>query len=57
MIEMIVREARAQDYSLCALIDQVDELHRGRFPHIFQKPDGPARGRDRFLSDLWVHSY
>jgi ribosomal protein S18 acetylase RimI-like enzyme len=50
MIEMIVREARAQDYSdLCALIDQVDELHRDRFPHIFQKPDGPARGRDYIL--------
>ena len=31
---------------MCSLSSQVDELHRGQHPEIFQKPDGPARERE-----------
>jgi GNAT superfamily N-acetyltransferase len=45
-----IRAATAQDYDdLCALIDQVDTLHRERLGQLFQKPSGPVRDRDYIL--------
>ena len=45
-----IRKAIASDYGdLCALVDQVDTLHRKSLPHIFQKPSGVVRGRDYVL--------
>ena len=42
-----IREARAHDYpQLCALIEEVDALHRDRLPDTFQKPLGPIRDED-----------
>ena len=47
-----VREARADDYDeLCAIIDQVDGLHREHLPHIFCQPPGPVRER-AYILDL-----
>ncbi|MBN1137717.1 MAG: hypothetical protein JXM73_14110 [Anaerolineae bacterium] len=38
-MEINIRQATAQDYeALCAIIDDVDSLHRDHLPHIFQKP-------------------
>jgi ribosomal protein S18 acetylase RimI-like enzyme len=43
-VEVSIRKATAEDYNaLCELFDEVDALHRGALPHIFQKPDGPVR--------------
>jgi ribosomal protein S18 acetylase RimI-like enzyme len=39
-----IREALPSDYrELCALIHEVDALHRAHLPQIFQKPAGPVR--------------
>lgn len=41
-----VRAATMADFdALCRLIEQVDDLHRARFPQLFRKPDGPCRAR------------
>jgi ribosomal protein S18 acetylase RimI-like enzyme len=46
-MEIGIRQATAADYdALCAIIDEVDTLHRERMPHIFQKPPGPVRDRE-----------
>lgn len=51
--EIAIRQATAKDYdALCAIIDQVDTLHRDRMPHIFQKPPGPVRDREYILGLL-----
>ena len=51
--EIIIRQATAEDYdALCAIIDEVDTLHRDRMPHIFQKPPGPVRDREYILGLL-----
>ena len=51
--EIIIRQAAAEDYdALCAIIDEVDTLHRDRMPHIFQKPPGPVRDREYILGLL-----
>ena len=51
--EIAIRQAAAKDYdALCAIIDQVDTLHRDRMPHIFQKPPGPVRDREYILGLL-----
>ncbi len=48
-----IRPATPQDYDdLCALLDQVDALHRDNLSHLYQKPRGPARGKDYVLSLL-----
>ncbi len=48
-MDITVRNATADDYSpLCELSDEMDALHRGRLPHIFQQPNGPARERDYY---------
>jgi len=52
-MEIIIREATAGDYdALCAIIDEVDTLHRDRMPHIFQKPPGPVRDKEYILGLL-----
>ena len=49
----VVRQANAHDYdALCAIIDEVDSLHRDQMPHIFQKPPGPVRDREYILGLL-----
>jgi ribosomal protein S18 acetylase RimI-like enzyme len=52
-MDLTIRPATAQDYDdLCEIIAEVDEMHRQRCPHIFQKPPGPARERDYILGLL-----
>jgi ribosomal protein S18 acetylase RimI-like enzyme len=52
-MEIAIRSATAQDYDeLCAIIGQVDALHREHAPDVFRKPDGPARERDYILGLL-----
>lgn len=49
-MEISVRKATADDYSaLCDLFDEIDALHRDHLPHLFQKPNGPARDQDYYL--------
>jgi len=51
--EFTIRQATAGDYdALCAIIDEVDTLHRDRMPHIFQKPPGPVRDKEYILGLL-----
>jgi hypothetical protein len=46
---MNIRKATPEDYkTLCELVDEVDDLHRGNLPHIFQKPNGPVRENDYY---------
>ena len=48
-MEVSIRKATAEDYNaLCELFDEVDALHRGNLPHIFQKPNGPVREHDYY---------
>ena len=48
-MEASIRKATAEDYhALCKLFDEVDALHRGDLPHIFQKPNGPVREYDYY---------
>ncbi len=48
-MQISVRTATADDYSsICQLFDELDALHFEHLPHIFQRPDGPARDRDYF---------
>lgn len=48
-MEVSIRKATAEDYdALCDLFDEVDALHRGNLPHIFQKPIGPVREHDDY---------
>jgi ribosomal protein S18 acetylase RimI-like enzyme len=43
-MKITVREAVLEDFNaLCELFDEMDALHRVQLPHLFQKPDGPAR--------------
>jgi ribosomal protein S18 acetylase RimI-like enzyme len=48
-VEISIRKATTEDYiSLCELIDEVDDLHRGNLPYLFQKPNGPIREQDYY---------
>jgi ribosomal protein S18 acetylase RimI-like enzyme len=48
-----IRQATPQDYeALLPLFEDVDALHRQHHPERFQKPAGPARERDFFLTAL-----
>jgi ribosomal protein S18 acetylase RimI-like enzyme len=39
-----LRAARYTDYdALCALLEEIDELHREQHPEFFRQPPGPAR--------------
>jgi len=50
---IVIRQAIAEDNdALCAIIDEVDSLHRDRMPHIFQKPPGPVCDREYILGLL-----
>jgi ribosomal protein S18 acetylase RimI-like enzyme len=50
-MEITIRPAIPQDYDdLCRLMGQVDTLHHRHLPHIFHKPDGPARKQMYILS-------
>lgn len=52
-MEISIRRATATDYTLlCELFDEVDVLHRGNLPHIFQKPNGPVREQDDYLGKV-----
>jgi ribosomal protein S18 acetylase RimI-like enzyme len=51
-MEVSIHRATSEDYKpLCALFDEVDDLHRRSLPHLFKKPDGPARG-ENFIRDI-----
>ena len=46
---MVIRKATLDDYDeLCALIAEVDELHRINLPKRFREPEGPTREWDYF---------
>jgi ribosomal protein S18 acetylase RimI-like enzyme len=48
-VEVSIRKATAEDYNpLCELFDEVDALHRGNLPHLFQEPNGPVREQDYY---------
>jgi len=48
---MVIRKARLDDYGeLCALIAEVDELHRNNLPQRFKEPEGPTREWEYFRS-------
>jgi len=48
---MVIRKATLDDYDeLCALIAEVDELHRSNLPQRFREPEGPTREWDYFRS-------
>ncbi len=52
-MEVTIRRATAHDYDeLCEIIEEVDALHREHLPHLFRKPEGPARERDYILGLL-----
>jgi len=43
-MDINIRFAEERDYNpLCVLSEQGDRLHREQLPHLFHKPDGPAR--------------
>lgn len=45
-----VRQAEPRDCAnLCALLDEVDSLHRGHLPQIFQHPEGHVRSTEHLL--------
>jgi ribosomal protein S18 acetylase RimI-like enzyme len=52
-MDIRIRAATPQDYGvLLPLFEEIDALHRLQHPERFQKPAGPARERDFFLTAL-----
>jgi diamine N-acetyltransferase len=52
-MDIRIRQAVPQDYeALLPLFEDIDALHRQQHPERFQKPAGPARDRDVFLTAL-----
>ncbi len=52
-MSVLIRQATPQDYeALLPLFEDIDALHRRQHPERFQKPAGPARDRDFFLTVL-----
>jgi diamine N-acetyltransferase len=46
-MDFSIRQAKEADFAgLNALFEEIDEYHRNALPHVFRKPDGPARTRD-----------
>ncbi len=42
-----IRPATSADYDgLCAVLDEVDAMHREAMPRVFRNPEGPARARE-----------
>jgi diamine N-acetyltransferase len=53
-MDFLIRRAEEKDFAgLNSLLEEIDEYHRKALPHVFRKPDGPARPRD-FLSGTLV---
>jgi ribosomal protein S18 acetylase RimI-like enzyme len=53
-MDFLVREATEKDYqALNSLFEELDVYHRKALPHVFRKPDGPARTRD-FISGIFA---
>jgi diamine N-acetyltransferase len=51
-MDFSIRQVAENDYEeLNALFEEIDEHHRNALPHIFKKPDGPARTRE-FLAGV-----
>jgi diamine N-acetyltransferase len=51
-MEFSIRQATEKDFmGLNVLFEEIDEHHRKALPHIFKKPEGPARTRD-FLAGV-----
>ena len=43
-MDFVIRIADESDYgALCTLSEQGDRVHRKNLPHLFRKPEGPAR--------------
>lgn len=52
-MNMVIRKATTRDYDgLCAIIAEVDKLHRDNLPCMFQEPDGPVRDKDFILGSI-----
>jgi hypothetical protein len=52
-VKVTVRLATADDYEgICAVLEEVDALHREALPHVFRKPEGPAREREDILEQV-----
>lgn len=46
-MDISIRQVSEKDYEqLTSLFEEIDEHHRKALPHIFKKPEGPARTRD-----------
>jgi diamine N-acetyltransferase len=52
-MDFSIRQAVEEDYAgLNALFEEIDEHHRKALPHVFRKPDGPARNKDFLFAIL-----
>jgi GNAT superfamily N-acetyltransferase len=52
-MDATIRAATDQDYlAICQILEEADALHREELPHVFRKPDGPARELDYYLGLL-----
>jgi hypothetical protein len=46
-MDFSIRQAKEADFAgLNVLFEEIDVYHRNAVPHVFRKPDGPARTRD-----------
>lgn len=51
--KIVIRKATEDDYeAACVLFHTVDDFHVRMYPTIFQKTDGPARPRERFVEKI-----
>lgn len=52
-MNIAIREATERDYeALCAIIEQVDSIHRDALPERFKSPNGPPREREYILNAI-----
>jgi ribosomal protein S18 acetylase RimI-like enzyme len=52
-VEIVIREATEGDYeALCAIIEEVDRMHRDALPERFKASGGPARQRDYIVNAI-----
>ena len=52
-MEFIIRHAERGDYdAICAICEGGDRIHRDNMPHLFRKPEGPARSKGYIQSLL-----
>jgi ribosomal protein S18 acetylase RimI-like enzyme len=53
LLGIVVREATQEDYAaLCAIIEEVDRMHREMLPRRFKASEGPARSRSYIVNAL-----